>query len=261
MKYRQTIEKLENSTGRLMAVALGVIGLYWLPYLILWENSHILIHDGLDSITIWYKVLLESGHIFSSNQTIIEQFMGGLPRGSFPSEFNFTILWFWMLGPLGATIFERALFPVVAFFGMYLLLRKHFVPGDQNRVIQIGVALSFCLLPFSWYAGLSVAGLPFLLYAFLNLRAADRDAHNWMIIVIYPFYASLLYTGVFIIPVLGVVGLYDLLKTRRLNWNVVLGLAIICVLFIFSHYRLFISFFFDRGTGGSNRPPTQPSLG
>lgn len=247
MKYWQSLEKSEKSSGFLIAIAIGLIGLYWIPYLIFWDNSHILIHDNLDSVLVWYKILLESGHIFSPNYTIIEQFMDGLPRSSFPSEFNFTILWFWLFGPFGAYIFERALIPVVAFFGMYLLLRRHVVPGAQNRIIQTGVALTFGLLPFWPFGGLSVAGLPFLLYAFLNLRACDRSAFNWVIIAIYPFYASLIGAGVFIIALLGAIALYDLLKTRRLNWNMVLGLAIMCALFLFTHYRLFYSFLFDSG--------------
>jgi hypothetical protein len=33
MKYRQVIEKFEKSSVCLVVIALGVIGLYWLPYL------------------------------------------------------------------------------------------------------------------------------------------------------------------------------------------------------------------------------------
>jgi len=247
MKYWQAIQKLGKSPDCLVTIALCFIGLYWLPYLILWENSHILIHDNLDGNFVIFKVLLESGHIFSSNKAIIEPFMGGLSRSSFPLEFNFTILWFWLFGPFGAYIFERALIPVVAFLGMFLLLRRHIVPGPQNIIIQTGVALTFALLPFWPFGGLSVAGLPFLLYAFLNLRSGDISVFDWIFIAIYPFYASLIAAGVFIIAVLGSTALYDLLRTKRLNWNMVLGLAIICALFILTHYRLFSSFLFDSG--------------
>ncbi|RJR40138.1 MAG: hypothetical protein C4576_20330 [Desulfobacteraceae bacterium] len=248
---KQTIEIIANSPKALLTVALFAIGLYWLPYLCFWKHSHLLIPDNLDANFVWYKVLLESGRVFSSNETIIEPFMGGLPRSSFPAEFSFTTLWLWMLGPFGAYILERALFPVVAFFGMFLLLRRYFVPRE-DALIQIGVALTFALLPFRPFGALSIPGLPFLLYAFLNLRLGDTGISNWTIIALYPFYSWFVSTGVFIIGILVLLFLYDLYKTRSTKWHFIFGLTLLCILFLFTNYRLVDIYLFD-GTYVSHR--------
>ena len=245
MKAESAMDSFAKSSRLFLVLALCVIVLYWLPYLVLWKKSHILIHDNLDSIFVWYKLLLDSGHLFSSNSTMIEPFMGGLPRSSFPTEFNFTSLWFLLFHPLAAYVFERLLISVTAYLGMYLLLTKHIIPGYQHSLIQTGVALTFGLLPFWPFGGLSVAGLPFLMYAFLNVRSGEKHLFSWLIIVIYPFYASLPFTGVFVIATIMLLLVYDSLRNRCVNWNLALGVGLICLLFILTHYRLFYSFLID----------------
>ena len=230
------------SSKRLLAAALLIIGLYWLPYLILWDNSFFLIHDDLDSVFVWHKTLVESGLAFAPNGSAVSSFMDGAPRSSFPSELNFTVLWFWLFGPLGAYVFERGLFAVTGFFGMYHLLRSHVTVGHESRVIQVGVALCYGLLPFWPFGGLSVAGLPFLAYAFLNLRAGRTNAINWLIIAAYPFYSSLVTTGVFFIAAAVALAGWDAIKARAFSKPFVLGILLLCLLFVVSHYRLFVTF-------------------
>jgi hypothetical protein len=236
-----------SSSRRLVIAALGMICLYWLPYLVLWDRSHVVIHDNLDSSLVSYKLLVESGKAFASSNAIIEPFMNGLPRSSFPGEFNFTTLWFWLLGPLGAYIFERALIPLVGFAGMYLLLRDHVTPGAENRLIHSGVALTFALLPFFRFGGLSVAGLPFVSYAFLNFRSGTARTRDWLIVGLYPFYAAVHLTGIFVVAILLLVVLYDRLGGRRPTRTTLLGLALLCAMFALTHYRMVVTYLFQAG--------------
>lgn len=215
------------------------------PYLVLHEQGHILIHDNLDLTLVHYKILVETNTIFASNDTIVEPFMGGLPRSSFPTEFSFTMLWFWLFNPLDAYILERAIQAFIGFIGMYLLLRQHVIPGQQNIIIHIGVAFAFGLLPFWPFGGLSVAGLPLLLYAFLNLKQRYFHWYNWGIIALFPFYASLFFSGLFFMILLGIIVLWDTFKRRQINWGLVAGIILLNIAFIFTHYRLFVSFVID----------------
>ena len=71
---------IENARICFLLAALFLIAIYLLPYVLLRGESHILVHDNLDGNIVRYKILIDSGHVFSSNETIIEPLMGGLPR-------------------------------------------------------------------------------------------------------------------------------------------------------------------------------------
>lgn len=234
-----------NNEKHIIRLCFFIIFCYCIPYNILWENASLTINDNLDSNMVWFKVLLDSGQVFSPNNTPIEQFMNGVPRSSFSSEFNFTLLWVWLFGPLGAYIFERWLFALIGFWGMFVLLHKFIILGKDNHIIQAGVALTFCLLPHWPWAGLSIPGLPFLLYAFLNLRSGNRHFINWVIIAIYPFYSSLVTTGFFFCLLIVLLGITDIFRKKGVKKEFIFGLFLLSVLYVISHYRLFIEFFIE----------------
>ncbi len=48
--------------------------------------------------------------------------------------------------------------------------------------IIAGVSLAFALLSFWPFGGLSVAGMPLTLYAFLNIRDGNLQYWNWLFI-------------------------------------------------------------------------------
>ena len=117
--------------------------------------------------------------------------------------------------------------------------------GKDNHIIQAGVALTFCLLPHWPWAGLSIPGLPFLLYAFLNLRSGNRHFINWVIIAIYPFYSSLVTTGFFFCLLVVLLGITDIFRKKGVKKEFILGLFLLSVLYVISHYRLFLEFFIE----------------
>lgn len=136
------------------------------PLIILGENAHIRVHDNLDSNLAWYKVLSESGELFGAIDARIPQIMNGLPRNAFGSEFSI-IVWLHALFPtMVAYAISQALTRFIAFFGMYILLKKHLVTGRQSGWIRVGTSLAFALTPF-WPSGmLSTLGMPLALWAF-----------------------------------------------------------------------------------------------
>ena len=72
----------------------------------------------------------------------------------------------------------------VAFFGMYLLLQRHVIQGERYEFIASGVALAFSFLPFLPTSGLSFAGMPLVLYAFLNIRPKRRQGRTRLIFTV-----------------------------------------------------------------------------
>jgi hypothetical protein len=224
----------------LLTGSLLFIFIYLSPYFILGERSPLTIHDNLDSNIASVKTLLESGQIFSSNSSPINPVMNGIPRVSLYGRYGISLLSFWIFGMYWGYVANKAIIVLVGFCGMYILLKKHFIPENKHRLIQFGVAVTFALLPF-WSFSLSVAGLPLLLYAFLNIRAKESHYSDWFIIGLFPFCSSLVSSGIFFIAVIVLIAAYDTIKTRSINYSLLMGLVLIGAMYVLSHHRLFYS--------------------
>jgi hypothetical protein len=240
--YQRFIEADEALLLRLMQafIAIAII-LYLVPYLILGAGNHWMIWDNLDSNYVAYKVLIESGTLFASNATIIEQPLGGVARGTMASEFDAFVWLYILFGPEGAYIVNRILMVLVGFIGMYLLLRRHVIKEDGDEVVRLGVSLCFALLPFYPFGGLSVAGMPLALYAMLEIRNRNHSWWNWAVVVLYPFYSSLVLSGFFFLFLVMVIWLCDVLR-RKSILPLFLALAVMSLFYVFTHYRIFIDF-------------------
>ena len=226
-----------------------ILFLYLAPLLIFWNEIPALIHDNLDSNVIWWKILARSDKAFAKSDAIIPNMMNGLPRVSYGSEFNFMILFFYLFPPLVAYMINLILIPIFAFFGMYLLLNNH-LHITHNKILKIfivdGVALSFAFLPFWTPAGLSVAGLPLTLYAFLNFRFNKSTKFDWMILTFIPFYSLFVFSLIFFIAIIFLIFLKDSIIQRNFNKRFFLALVYFGLIFFIIEHRLILSFFDNR---------------
>jgi hypothetical protein len=235
--------KISAKEAACWIISIVIVSSYLLPYALFGTSSHILIHDNLDSAYSWYKVLIESGSLFAPNGTPIEQIFNGLPREALPSEFDAFVLMYWLFGPYGAYVLNRVLMTVVAFFGMYWLLKRHVVPGGSFSTIHFAGALCYALLPFWPFGGLSVSGLPLVVYAFLNIRERDLRWPNWVILMLFPFYSSLVLSGAFLLLTLAFLWIIDATQKKG-SLFFLFGLAFISFSYTITHYRLFAAFLF-----------------
>ena len=222
-------------------LAVVVMAIYLSPYLLMGVNGTWMIWDNLDSNYVAYKVLLQSGLLFAPNSTIVEQPLGGVLRGTLPSELD-TFVWLYaLLGPEGAYIANRIIMSIVGFIGMYLLLTRHVLMRKEDVPVAIGVSLCFAIMPFWPFGGLSVAGQPLVLYALLNIRQGDFNWPNWLIIILYPFYSSLILSGFFFLVMVSCIWMYDVGR-RRASLAFLTAIATLAFFYIVSHYRLFLDF-------------------
>ncbi len=203
--------------------------------------------DNLDSIIIWYKILAESGLIFSDNHTVIPNMMNGLPRLSYPGEFN-VILWlYYFFGPKTAFIINEVIIHIVAFFSMFVFLKKYVVNEKSyysNIPIFIG-SLYFSLIPYWSGAGLSVAILPLVTYSLLNIKNNLSTKWDWVLLIIVPLYTSFIFLYIFYIIMAGIYLISDTIKYKRLNKKFFLAIFLMGFIFLLTKYRLVISMFFD----------------
>ncbi|MEO1438099.1 MAG: DUF6044 family protein, partial [Bacteroidota bacterium] len=140
-------------------LVVGLLLLQFLPYLLLWDEAYIRIHDTLEGEWIWYHILFQSGELFNfSKEGVIEQVMNGLTRQAYHTGLSFHVLWIKLFGLYGGYIANYIVTHLVAFAGMILLLKTHFLPKEEQQNIVWGVALCFSWVPFYSAFGLTLAG-------------------------------------------------------------------------------------------------------
>ncbi|WP_240910204.1 DUF6044 family protein [Desulfopila sp. IMCC35008] len=223
-----------------------ILLIYLSPLILLGQDAYILIHDNLDSNIAWFKVLAESDLIFAPSEKHIPNIFGGLPRVSLGTEFNLNLWLYILFPPYIAYVINLFAIHQLAFLGMYILLGRYFLNDTDKHfpLIRSGVALCFSLLPFWPSGGLSVAGLPIALYAFLNIRHRKDHYSDWLVICLLPFYSSLLASYLFFLIVLSCILIYDFIRGKR-NFHFLFSMIIMSLIFVLVQYRLFQMLLFD----------------
>jgi hypothetical protein len=223
---------------------LCIVLLYLVPLVLLGENSLISIHDNLGHFHPLYKILAEDGHIFASNHTQIPNLLNGVPRLSFGTEFNVYLWLFYFLGPFYAYVANMFFIHFLAFWGMYRLLTKQIMPEDSKLII-VGIATVYGLLPFVPIMGLSVAGQALALSAFLTIRKGESQWSDWLILVLMPLYSNFITAFVFFLFFIGLIWLYDLLVKKDWQIKFLSAITLMTVLYLGVEYRLVHAMFFD----------------
>jgi hypothetical protein len=230
------------SEKKLLIGALIIISTYMLVIYHGFENSCVLIHDNLDAPN--YALLSKAKGSYFSLNGIIENVQNGIPSSSVFTGFSLGEILYLLFDFMVAYILNEIIIRVVAFLGMFLLLKKHVVPNKKEpSAIPVGVALCFAMLHF-WPLGLSIAGQPLLLYAFLNIIKKESVWYDWLIIVLFPFYSSLFLAGFAICSMLLVILMFNSLRNREINYHGLIALTVLSLLYLVANYKLMYIFFF-----------------
>lgn len=239
----------ENKAEKwLLIVAFIALAVFVSPLYILGENAHIRVHDNLDSNLAWYKVLAESGQLTGPVHAVIPQIINGqLSRNAFGTEYS-VIVWLYALFPtMLAYAISQTIIRVVAFIGMYLLLKTHFLKEDHwiFLLINAGTSLAFAFTPV-WPSGmLSTLGMPLALWAFLNIRKGENMWKSYLALTLLPFYSSIVLGFFFFLSAMGIFWLTDLLRGKGWNWRFFFSIVYMIAIYLIVEYRLVYSFLFD----------------
>ncbi|HXB10506.1 MAG TPA: DUF6044 family protein, partial [Bacteroidia bacterium] len=221
-------------------IALVVLLVYLSPNIFLPSHAHYLIHDNLDSNVVWYKMLSQSGLLFAPNQAVFYNTLDGIPRGCMPTEIDIYVLLYSFLPALLAYNINIIFMHLIAFIGMYKLLRDYLFK-ESWRAHKTYIALAFALISF-WPSGeLSVAGQPIVVWAFLNLLNKDYSLKNWTILMLFPFYSGgFVFSNLFLGIALFIFLLAYSTLTKSWSFKPFMALFIFYTLAVVSDYRLFI---------------------
>ncbi len=213
----------------------ALLALSLLPFVVMQDKLHVIIHDSLDCLVPWMVVVAREGKMFAYDSTV-NQIMNGIPRACFPSGLNMTAILFTVFPPFIAYLFNHIIVHVVAFLGMRRLLKTHITP--KTPVISSGVAFCFSILPFYSMFGLSIAGQPLLVSAILNITSKKNHLRDWIIILLFPMCSSFVYVGIFILTVLSAWLFFDLLRTKRINTSLLIGILMLTSSYCLVEYHL-----------------------
>lgn len=241
MQSKNLLHKLRNlwtNEKALVTLAILFISLVFSPYAILGEDTHLFLIDNLEVNLTWVKMVVDAG-VYLPPNAVIEQVMNGVPLAGVYGVYDVNLLLFSILGNYAGYAVSKYLMAIIAFSGMYLLL-KHFVIRQSPLYISIMVSVLFALLPF-WSFSASIAGVPIALFAFLRLRSGNKSVSNWLILIGYAFYSSLILTGVFFLIFVSLLFVWDIIKLRKVNWLLLSGLVSITIAYIISHLPLFVN--------------------
>ncbi|WP_254434109.1 DUF6044 family protein [Halobacillus sp. Marseille-Q1614] len=232
---------------RWIVLSCAVLFLYLLPYYALGGDTHIRVHDNLDSNIVWYKMLAESGQIFAGPDATLPNVINGLPRSALPSALD-GVLWLHVwFGPMSAYIISQTIMRIGAFFGMYLLLSRFVIPENKRKWITAGVSLSFAMLPF-WPSGvLTVAGLPLAFYLFLTIRKKGKQTprYIWLALAVIPFFSNFILTFIFFLGIMGALWLVEWIRKKQFNAPFFIAIAGMTMLYVVKNYLLIYTMFID----------------
>lgn len=237
---------------RLVSGLAGVVlALYLLPTVILQEDSHIPIHDNLDSSVASRAFVKRVGHLDDSADGLGGPFLLlGTPKVSYARYLSVVGLLWVVFKPFTAYFINDILVHIVAFVGMLLFLRR--LLRDQlqdwlDEVFVAGVSVCWAMLPYYSDYGLSIAGQPLLFFAFLNFLTREARARDYAIILLFPLYSSLALVGVFIVSALLVVFAADWVHRRQVNGRFAASLGLLVASYLAVNHRLIYEFLAGSG--------------
>lgn len=235
-----SFDSLLNNRRLLIAMAGGMILLYFVPYIWLGEDAHILIHDNLDSVVTHIKIIENNDAFFSGPHTIIKSVFNGVPLATVYPYYDLPLTIFMIFGVYWGYVINKMIASCVGFIGMYLLLQRHILPQSQNQFVNIATSWLFAILPF-WSFTSSVSALPLAFYAFLNIRSGDLRISNWLIILLFSIISSLILSGAFLIITFGLIWLHDTYKDKKITLAFPAALLTLVGAYLISHAPIIIA--------------------
>ncbi|GAB2782671.1 hypothetical protein GCM10027175_21440 [Hymenobacter latericoloratus] len=209
--------------------------------------TYILIDDNLDTeLAPPYALLQEGKALDYRSTTRVDRLMNGLPRNALRPGLQPLVGLMALFPPLEAYLLHELLVRLAGLLGMYLLLRRYGLPGPRLAALCAGLALAWAVLPAYTAYGVSVLGQPWVALALLNLRRGPGRWSDWLVLVVFAFWSSLVLAGMFVLAAAGLLLLRDTWRHRRIAWRPVLGLLVLGISYGVVEYPLVYSLLVKR---------------
>ncbi len=205
------------------------------------EESYVRIHDYVEQHVAVYKTMHLSD-LFTFEKTF-DPYLGGIPRNTIGSEFNLGILLHTVLPPFVAVVLNILLIRLVAFTGLYLFLRQSI--RIDSTLLAFSTAATFAALPFYPSIYLSIAGLPLIAWALINISRQVATNKEYIICLFFPLCIEVVgLPGIWLFFFLMVVCHW--LMEKRFSFRVLLIIFCMTLVLFLAEWRLLTLGFFDQ---------------
>ena len=215
------------------------------PYIILKEGSVFPIHDQLDETILSY--LLNAKYLGTGAELFPEMLGGINVSGLQPSAVLFIPLYrifpaFW------AFLIQYGVVFAAGFLGMYFCAKE----VTESSILACAAAGCFCMLPIQPVYGLSVMGVPLLLYVFLCLYQKKHVFLSFLSILFFGLTTHLVLIG-YVALGLWVLALLWMAVRRKLTKLPILGFLWLLAIYLAVNRRLFFELLLRKGSYVSHR--------
>lgn len=209
-------------------------------------NHEIRIHDTYDSNFSTRHVLVNSGEFFATDpMTKVDGIMNGLPRGVFPRFSEPTSIFMWLFGSLSGMAITFVLVRLLALFGIWLFAKDHLKTKQEHEPLVILCGVGFATLPFFTIHGLTVAGIPLVLWSFYNLTLKKRIITSFAIIALFVLWSNFVLVGLHSLLLLGLLWIINCVYHKRFLQLPFFAMLFTLGLYVASDYMLFSLHYFN----------------
>ena len=248
MKNRQKL--WENKIACFLA-GLFLTGISVLLFCLLGKESIFVYHDQLDGEVLCY--LYQAKYLFQDST--IPELMNGVGKTALTAPALLLILFYRLLPPFAAFVGSMYFVMLLGYTGMYLLLAK----WQVRPLFACMCGVLFAYLPLIPVYGLSMYGVPLVLWAFLTLADADerkmgvadtralakQTGIGFALIALFGLASSLVLSGFAVLE--GVILLGFCLPKARKNWKYWTGVGLLLAIYLLCNQGLFLQLLGFRG--------------
>lgn len=250
MSVKKCYEKLEQFIDKLDRTPLWWVGffvaiVFFGPIAVLGKGSIFPYHDQLDESLMIYVL---NGRHMLENLDVFPEVMGGINvEGMEPSALLFVPL-YRFLPTFPAYLVQYAIVALTGFLGMYFCIKEI----TESSILGVLMAVCFFMLPIYPIYGLSLWGIPMVLYAFIKLYKKEHVALQLILLAYFAFASHLAYTGYAVICFAAAAGIYLAVGKKPVKW-VAVGLTELFLLYALINRSLIGEFFLGIGDYISHR--------
>lgn len=215
------------------------------PYAVLKTGSVFPIHDQLDETLLTYVL---NAKYLGTGTKVFPELLGGVnASGMQPSAVLFIPL-YKLFSPFAAFLMQYGIVFAAGFFGMY------FCAGEitGSNILALVAAGCFCMLPVQPVYGLSVMGVPLLLYGFLCLYQKKHIFISFLLILFFGLTTHLVLIG-YVVLGFWALALLGMLVRKRLHKWPTLGFVWLLGIYMAVNHSLFAELVFGRSSYVSHR--------
>lgn len=207
------------------------------PFLIFGQNSIITFLDQLEIVS-FYKVGRDNSLLFKFDVPFPA--LGNIST-LYLFNYSFTTTIFAFFDAFSSLILLNYIGIIIGFFSMFFLLRKLIRDSD---VLITYISIIFALTPAVFDQSIPVKIIPLLVLLFIYLSKRNKFTFLTFLTLFYPFFSSLIFIGYFLIFLWLIATIYFVLKNKKININLVLGLLFLVAGYVLTEIRLFYVMFF-----------------